>query len=265
MGLVNETFLSTTDFNYNYYGDIIIQENDNPDLIIDKLLRNNNYDKNERGIGFSLSPKFLSELMYSGFYITSDALYRDIPAINNHDKRLTYIPLINIWKKQTVLFFDNIHISNSINRIKKKYVLKVNYNFINVINNIRKYHGRVWITTPLKKTLIQLNKNKYKAKSVSFELYKEGELIAGEIGIKTGNIYTSYTGFHTEPSSGSVQIALMLEYLKTNNYDFCNLGTDNSEKNNAYKIKFGAEYIDRADFIKLWRKSRCSFVCADNY
>ncbi|MCL2185532.1 MAG: GNAT family N-acetyltransferase [Treponema sp.] len=256
MGIVNDTASKTSDFNFNHFGDIIIHENDIPDQFIDKLTGNNDYDKNERAIGFSFSPKFLSELMYSGFYITSDVMFRDIPIINNKNKRLTYIPLINIWKKQTVLFFNNIHISNSINRIKKEYELRVNYNFINVINNIRKYHGRIWITSPLKKTLIHLNKNKYKAKAVSFEVYKDGELIAGEIGIKTGNIYTSYTGYHTEPSSGSVQIALMLEYLRDHNYNFCNLGTDDSKKNNAYKLKFGAEYIDRTDFIKLWREGR---------
>jgi|GEM_PF-2559952 len=256
MGIINDTVLKTADFNINFFGEIIIQENDIPDQIINKLIESNEYDSKERCIGFSFSPKFLSELMYSGFYITSDSMFRDIPIINNLNKRLTYIPLINIWKKQTVLFFDNIHISNSINRNRKKYELRFNYNFVNIINNIRKYHGRVWVTSPLKKTLIQLNKNKYKAKAVSFELYRDGELKAGEIGIKTGNIYTSYTGFHTEPSSGSVQIALMLEYLRDHNYDFCNLGTDDSEKNNVYKKRFGAEYIDRAEFINLWRKGR---------
>jgi Leu/Phe-tRNA-protein transferase len=87
-------------------------------------------------------------------------------------------------------------------------------------------------------------------------VYKNGELKAGEIGIKTGRIYTSYSGFYNESSAGSVQLLLMLRYLRDNNYIFCNFGTDNSEKNNAYKRRLGAVYIDRTAFIDLWRQGR---------
>jgi len=242
-------------FEYYPTGDIKIAEKDNPDTIIDHILASSEFDDLQRGVGQSFSAKFLSELMYSGFYITSATLYRDFPWLNNINKRLGFCPLLNIWKMQTVLFFDKMHISKSIKRKIKDYQLKVNYNFVNVINSIINYHGRLWIS-PLKQTLIQLNKKNYKAKAISFEVYKNGELKAGEIGIQTGKIYTSYSGFIKETSAGSVQIAMMLNYLKENDFLFCNFGTDDSPKNNAYKRKFGAEYIDRAVFIDLWRKGR---------
>jgi len=49
---------------------------------------------------------------------------------------------------------------------------------------------------------------------------------------------------------------LMLHYLKDNKYAFCNFGTDESPANNIYKRRFGCTYIDREDFIELWRKGR---------
>ncbi|GBU27447.1 leucyl-tRNA--protein transferase [Treponema sp. R8-4-B8] len=253
MAILNDTF------NYIINGDIIITKNGNPDKIIDKIMGNTEYDELERGIGLTFSEKFIGDFMYSGFYITSDILNKKTLWFDLNDtdkKKLGYFPLLNIWKIQTVLFFDNLHISKSINRILKNYELRINYDFKNVLNNIIERHGNVWITPPLKKTLLKLNKGNYKAKAVSFEVYKNGELKAGEIGIITGKIYTSYSGFYNESSAGSVQLAMMLNYLKDNNFAFCNFGTDDSIKNNLYKRKLGSVYIDRLDFIRLWREGR---------
>ena len=247
------------EFNYNCNGDIIVAENDDPDKIVDRIIENSKYDKLERGIGLTFSKKFIDDFMFSGFYFTSGILNREtlwLAEENTDVNKLGYFPLLNIWKIQTVLFFDDLHISKSINRIMDNYELRINHDFINVLNKITEYHGNVWITPPLKETLIELNKSNSGTKSISFEVYRNGELKACEVGIKTGKIYTSYSGFHNEPSAGSVQIAMMLNYLKNNEYIFCNFGTDDSEKNNAYKKKFGAVYIDRSEFIELWRKGR---------
>jgi Leu/Phe-tRNA-protein transferase len=246
-------------FSYNSNGDIIIKKNDNPDKIMEKIIENNRYDTLERGIGLTFSKKFIGNFMFSGFYVTSDKLNKEtlwFDTDNTDESKLGYFPFLNFWKIQTVLFFDDLHIAKTINRILKNYELKINYDFTTVLDKIIESHGNVWLTPPLRNTLIQLNKNNYKAKAISFEVYKNGELKAGEIGIKTGKIYTSYSGFHNESSAGSVQMALMLEYLRNNDYIFCNFGTDDSERNNAYKRKLGAVYVDRLDFINLWRRGR---------
>jgi len=250
MGLPKDTF------KFFRYGCIIVNEDDNPDELMDKIDSSSEFDFLERGIGLTFSPKFISELMYSGFYITSDMLYKEIPCPKNINKRLVYCPLINFWKIQTILFFNNLHISKSIKRVMKNYEFRINYDFKSVIKNINRYHGRLWISQPLKQTLFKLNKSNYKAKAVSFEVYKDGILKAGEVGIRTGKIYTSCTGFHNESSAGSVQIAYMLNYLKDNNFAFVNFGTDDSEKNNIYKRKFGATCIDRTEYVPLWRAGR---------
>jgi len=243
-------------FIHNSNGDFIVSENCDPDAIIDRLLSACKYNEFERAIGLSFSEEFISELMYAGFYITSDFFNCETLSFDFDPDKLDYFPILSIWTIQTVLFFENMHISKSIARIAKRYELKVNHDFKTTLDKIIEHHGDIWITPPLKETLMRLNEKNYRAKAISFEAYKNGELVAGEIGIATGRIYTSYSGFHDEPSAGSVQIALMLQYLKENKYEFCNFGTDDSEANNLYKRKFGCTCIEREDFMELWRWGR---------
>jgi len=243
-------------FIHNSNGDFIVSENCDPDAIIDRLLGSHKYNGFDLGIGLSFSERFISEFMYAGFYITSDFLNCETLSFDFDPDKLDFFPLMNIWPIQTVLFFENLHISKSIARIVNRYELKVNNDFKTTLSKIIEHHGDIWITPPLKETLISLNEKNYRAKAISFEVYKNGELAAGEVGIATGKIYTSYSGFHSEPSAGSVQIALMLRYLQDNKYAFCNFGTDESQANNVYKRRFGCTYIDREDFIELWRKAR---------
>jgi Leu/Phe-tRNA-protein transferase len=247
------------EFIFTTEGDIIIDENDNPDEVIDIIIENSEYDTLETGMGKSFSPDFIENAMYSGFYITSYLFDYDIfldEAEYPKNVIVDFFPILNLWKTQTVLFFDNLHESKSTSRIIKDYELRINYNFTNILRCIIERHGDSWITPPLQKTLKKLNNQNGKAKAISFEVYKNGELKAGEIGIKTGKIYTSYSGFYNESSAGSVQLLMMLRYLRDNDYLFCNFGTDNSKKNNKYKVKLGASYIDRKDFIELWRQGR---------
>ena len=222
-------------FIYTPRGDIIVSENADPDAIINSILADEIYADLELGIGLSFRPEFIGKLMFSGFYITSDLLNKDTLwfDLDDENSRFSYFPLLNIWKRQTVLFFDHLHESKSIRRLVKNYELRINYNFERVLERCVEAHGDVWITPPLKRTLIKMRHREYHtARAVSFEVYKDGALQAGEFGVKTGKIYTSYSGFYLEPSAGSVQLLMMLRYLRDNGYIFCNLGTDDSIENN---------------------------------
>ena len=44
----------------------------------------------------------------------------------------------------------------------------------------------------------------------SVEVWMDGALVAGELGVTVGACYTSYTGFRTTDSAGTVQCLAMV-------------------------------------------------------
>ena len=45
-------------------------------------------------------------------------------------------------------------------------------------------------------------------RALSFELWRDGELVAGELGCAVGASYTSFSGFHAESGAGAAQLAM---------------------------------------------------------
>ncbi|MHC6202143.1 hypothetical protein ACYULU_03000 [Breznakiellaceae bacterium SP9] len=236
-----------------FWGDLLITEDDEPDEIIN-LIMNSNSDI-DRGIGLGFAPAFLSKAMFAGFYLTTGDDPDYLP--DDYDSELIpFFPFYHLWCIQTVLFFDNLHESKSVSRLANNYELRINCALERVIDACIQAHGDMWVA-PLKPALLDIHANKYNNVEVlSFEVYRDNELKAGEFGIKTGKIYTSYSGFYNENGAGSVQLLLMLRYLRDNGYVMCNFGTDNSKRNNTYKRKLGAEYITRDEFLDIWRIAR---------
>jgi Leu/Phe-tRNA-protein transferase len=86
---------------------------------------------------------------------------------------------------------------------------------------------------------------------VSFGLYREGRLRAGEIGIICGKLYTSYTGYYDEDNAGTVQLVLLTRWLEENGFAFFDLGMPL-----PYKYDLGAIDISPEEFVELFRKAR---------
>jgi leucyl/phenylalanyl-tRNA--protein transferase len=244
------------------HGDLYIFRKDDVEVIINTILGNDElFVGLELGIGSNFSPDFLINLMFAGYYITSGKLRADTMWFDQTEAleniKYKYFPIANVWKIQTVLFFGDLHEPKSARRLIPRYELRINYNFKQILERCIEVHGDGWITNPLKKSLMSIHGRKNaKARVVSFELYRDNELMAGEFGVITGKIYTSYSGFYNEPSAGTVQLIMMLRYLRETGFAFCNFGTDDSRRNNAYKRRLGACYIDRKDFFSIWRTCR---------
>jgi Leu/Phe-tRNA-protein transferase len=82
---------------------------------------------------------------------------------------------------------------------------------------------------------------------VSFGLYREGRLVAGEFGAAAGRVYTSYSGYHDEDSAGSVQLVLTGRWLRDAGFAFWDLGMDL-----PYKRSLGARILSRNFFLELF-------------
>lgn len=111
-------------------------------------------------------------------------------------------------------------------------------------------HNDKWLTKPLVSAIKEIHRiNNPYVTFISFGLYRDGKLVAGEFGTKTGRIYSSYSGFYEEDNSGTVQMILTAQYLEKTGYAFWDLGMPL-----WYKKSFGAKEINLECFINIWRK-----------
>jgi Leu/Phe-tRNA-protein transferase len=225
-------------FNYLDYGTLLILEKNNPDEAID-LIINTNYPY-EFCIGENFNIQFLINLIKSGFYVMS-RYYKQIDI---------YIMEAMHHLSQSVLFFDRLHIKKSVKKLLSKYELKENAEFERIVDKCIETHGDGWLTKPLVDAIKEIYRlNNPDVTFISFGLYRDGKLVAGEFGTKVGRIYSSYSGYHEESNSGTVQMVLTAQHLEKTGYAFWDLGMPID-----YKKSFGAKIVNLEDFIVLWRK-----------
>ncbi|MDR0552162.1 MAG: GNAT family N-acetyltransferase [Spirochaetaceae bacterium] len=220
-------------------GEIFILPENDPHEVINIIL-NTNYPY-ESCLSDNFDIDFIRKLLREGFLIMS----RFIPAINK------FILEASHHLSRSVLFFDHVHITKTVKRIMGRYELRFDDNFNVVIAKCVEKHGNDWLTVPLIKAIKAIKEqNTNDENFVSFSLYRNGNLVAGDFGYKKGRVYTSYSGFYDENNAGSVQIALTAQYLKNSGYAFWDFGMPMP----AYKSILGARVVNMESFIELWRK-----------
>jgi Leu/Phe-tRNA-protein transferase len=225
-------------FNYLDFGSLLILEENNPDEAIDIIV--NTYYPYEFCIGVNFKVPYLINLIKSEFYIMSEY----------YKKKEMYIMVAMHHLTVSVLFFDRLHIKKSIKKHLSKYELRENEDFEKIVDKCIENHDDKWLTKPLVDAIKKIKRlNNPDATFISFGLYSDGKLVAGEFGTKVGRIYSSYSGYHEESNSGTVQMILTAQYLEKTGYAFWNLGMSMD-----YKKSFGAKVRNLEDFIVLWRK-----------
>jgi len=219
-------------------GRIVISEEDDPNEVIDHII-NTNYPY-EICFGVNFNIPYLTKLIRSGFFVMSKYDFQ---------KNLYFIKAMHHLSR-SVLFFDHLHIKKSIKKFLAKYELKENVEFNRIVDECIKNHDDHWLTKPLVDAIKEIHRiNDPDVTFTSFGLFKDGKLVAGEFGTKVGRIYSSYSGFHDENNSGTVQMILTARYLEKNGYAFWDLGMPIK-----YKKSFGAWVINLEEFIYIWRK-----------
>jgi Leu/Phe-tRNA-protein transferase len=149
------------------------------------------------------------------------------------------------------LFFPDLHIKKSIRRFLSRYELRVDTDFDFILDKCVQIHGSDWLTPPLVEILKSIHRDSADARPVSFAVYREGKLKAGEIGIIVGQVYTSYSGYYEEDNAGTVQMILMTRWLEENGFAFLDLGMPLD-----YKTGLGAKDITPDRFVGLFRDAR---------
>jgi len=225
-------------------GHVFIDTNDDCDRVVDALLKTE-YNE-EFCIAAIFDADFIGRLMEAGFLVMSTEL------IDDEQEESLYILLPKLHLVRSVLFFPELRLKKSIRPFLPRYELRVDTDFDRVLDKCVQTHGDTWLTPPFVEILKSIRKRKdIRAKPVSFAVYRNGELKAGEIGVVMGRVYTSYSGYHEESNAGTVQMILMSQWLDKTGFDFLDFGMPLD-----YKTSLGAQDVHPRRFVELFRAAR---------
>ena len=143
-----------------------------------------------------------------------------------------------------------------VRRAARGYTVSVDTAFAKVLAGCVRQHGENWIglVSPLFRDM-HANPSSG-VRMHSFELWRDDELVAGEIGSTCGASYCSFTGFRTANGSGRVQMACTCALLRAKGYSIWDLGMGLD-----YKYALGAEDVPRTEFLRRFRAVRDGSGC----
>lgn len=183
---------------------------------------------------------FIERLMYEGFLVMCDK------------QGSTHYLLPKLHVERCVMDVKDVKIPKRIRSLAHPFHMSVDRDFEGVIKGCHKQHGPSWLYRPLVDVLRDMHTHvSGRVRVHSIELWHGDALVAGEIGVAVGSCFTSYSGFTTEPSSGTVQCIALGRYLAAMGYQLWDLGMGME-----YKFKFGAKNVPRLMFMARMRKSR---------
>jgi tetratricopeptide (TPR) repeat protein len=158
-----------------------------------------------------------------------------------------------------VLRLSKLHVGKTIKRHLRRY--EENYELrittdINPVMDILEMHyqdeNKDSLYLPmLRFYLTALNQSGDSPKAVAVALYKDGRLVAGDIGVLNGRVYTSYTGYHDESSAGTVQLILLARILQEKGFVLWDFGPSTSRWDN-YKFRLGADKASAKLYLRLF-------------
>jgi Leu/Phe-tRNA-protein transferase len=256
---------------YTPSGHIMMLSRDDPDVVVDAMLAVD-YDE-EFCLAMEFDPPFVARLMKAGFLVMSAALDADSPDQGSPDQAPRYILLPKLHLERSVLFFPELHIKKSLRPFLSRYELRVNgvpapelrdteslfslppdpvSDFNVIMERCVEVHDDAWLTFPLRQVIRQIYAEPdLPVRPISFGVYREGALKAGEFGILAGKVYTSYSGYYDEDNAGMVQIVLTAKYLEKLGSPFWDLGMPLD-----YKDDLGARNVKPFQFVELFRNGQ---------
>lgn len=175
-----------------------------------------------------------------------------------------FLLLPEIQAAYALLDWENLHASRSMKRWMRSeefsqygFQLEVGVDALEIARKIDAAHSDNWLQGRYLNLLTELEQGSWD----DFELMPValltagGRLVAGELGYRTGSIYTSLTGFFDRKDrqfnhAGKLQLHLLADYLQTRGFAFWNLGHPHM----PYKTELGAKITPRAEFLERWQE-----------
>jgi leucyl/phenylalanyl-tRNA--protein transferase len=124
--------------------------------------------------------------------------------------------------ERCVLFFDELHVGNTLRRIAKKNRYRVSFDtaFEDVIKACAGRRESKWHVTWITPRIMRAYADLYDAGHVhSFEVWnQEGELVGGGYGVAIGRIFFTESQFSHEPNTSKLGFALLNRHLQAWGY-----------------------------------------------
>ena len=181
-----------------------------------------------------------------------------------------FVLLPKLHADRSILRFDALHVPKKLRRraLREAYTLSIDDGaFDAVLAGCVRQHGEAaWLHPPLRSTLAAIRVEQARAScdqpdSVAsgiggvrlfcFALWRGDELVAGEIGVVCGRVYTSFSGFYAADGAGAVQMALTGRLLERAHIAWWDMGQEHE-----YKRALGAVSVPRQHFLDAFREQR---------
>ena len=186
-----------------------------------------------------LSPEIILKAYSKGIFPMSDSF--DDPFIYWVDPQIRGI--INL---------DEFKISKSLRKTikKKKFIVKINKNFEEVINLCAKNTNRqkTWIN---KQIIINHTKLFKIGKAKSVECYYKNKLVGGLYGITVGNIFCGESMFSIEKDASKISLVYLAAHLIEGGFKFID-----TQFYSDHLKQFGTKKIIRNDYKELLLQSK---------
>jgi len=148
-----------------------------------------------------------------------------------------------------VLFPENLKISTSLQKTRKKNLFTIRFNsaFKEVITacsqTARRGQPGTWITDSIIEAYCRLFDAGY---AISAEAWQDGVLVGGCYGVKIGKMFYGESMFHHVTDASKVAFVSLVEHLKLSDVKLidCQMKT-------AHLASFGAKEIPRDQFLKF--------------
>ena len=208
-----------------------------PKLFDDEYIFPNPYKATDKGLlawGGDLCEQRLLSAYRSGIF----------PWYSKNDPLLWWSP-----NPRLLLFPQEFKVTKSLKKSRKKFTLRYNTNFEEVISTCKDLRADTWISEEMKQAYISLHVKGY-AKSI--ECYENDKLVGGLYGIQIGSVFCGESMFSEVSDASKVALWELCELMQKNGGDFidCQMPTD-------HLISLGAQVANREDFLNLL------FTCRD--
>jgi leucyl/phenylalanyl-tRNA--protein transferase len=202
-----------------------------PKLFDDEYTFPNPYKARDKGLlawGGDLSEQRLLSAYRSGIF----------PWYSPNDPLLWWSP-----NPRLLLFPSEFKVTKSLKKSRKKFTLKYNTNFQEVISKCKNSRDDTWISDEMKEAYISLHVKGY-AKSI--ECYQEDKLVGGLYGLQIGSIFCGESMFSIVSDASKVALWELCDIMQKNGADFidCQMPT-------KHLISLGAQVANREDFLNL--------------